>query len=160
MSQKVSKWQLYPTSKRCIFGWHNPLILTIDPNFHRYIQVSYNRRWNITHLWTPQTKPPSTKKMQVLRQDPKTKKPMGETIKPPFQIGPPAFVERKTHHRRMWSWISPPWNRNSSPKCRSPPPWNCKASGWVLGGGPWLKPVWVNFPWGKEGPKREWKTEG
>ena len=47
MSQEVSKWlvnALYPQYTPFISRWTNPLILTIDPNFQRDIQVV---GWNI-----------------------------------------------------------------------------------------------------------------
>ena len=39
LGSMVSKWDISPTYKWGILGWNNPLILTIDPNFQRDIQV-------------------------------------------------------------------------------------------------------------------------
>ena len=36
----VSKWVISPTYKWGMLGWNHPLILTIDPNFQRDIQVA------------------------------------------------------------------------------------------------------------------------
>ena len=40
LGSMVSKWDISPTYKWGILGWNHPLILTIDPNFQRDIQVT------------------------------------------------------------------------------------------------------------------------